>query len=81
MQPIPFYKCLLSAKTNSSTVLVLAALSTPSWLALLTAYALSAAVPARGAVLASSIITYLGIMKLNMAGPGLTNTIKSLWGK
>ena len=37
------------------------------------------AVPARGLVALATGITYFGIMKLNMAGPGLTATIKSLW--
>lgn len=37
--------------------------------------------PVRGAVLGASLMTYLGIMKLNMAGPGLTQTVKTLWAK
>lgn len=37
--------------------------------------------PVRGLVLGCSIITYLGIMKMNMAGPGLTETIRLLWSK
>ena len=34
---------------------------------------------ARGGVLAMSAITWLGIMKLNLFGPGITGTVKSLW--
>ncbi len=26
-------------------------------------------------------VTYMGIMKVNLAGPGLTQTVKSLWQK
>jgi len=36
---------------------------------------------ARGLVLAATIIAAAGILKLNMTGPGLTETIKSLWRK
>lgn len=36
--------------------------------------------PARGLVLAGSLVAYLGIMKVNLGGPGLTRTIKALWG-
>jgi succinate dehydrogenase (ubiquinone) membrane anchor subunit len=35
---------------------------------------------ARGVVLAGSLVAYLGIMKVNLGGPGLTRTIKALWG-
>lgn len=34
---------------------------------------------ARGALLAASIIAAAGLLKLNIEGPGLTETIKSLW--
>jgi succinate dehydrogenase (ubiquinone) membrane anchor subunit len=37
--------------------------------------------PARGALLVASIIAAAGILKLNIEGPGLTQTIKSLWLK
>ncbi|WIA13062.1 hypothetical protein OEZ86_006356 [Tetradesmus obliquus] len=37
--------------------------------------------PVRAAILASSLVTYLGIMKVNLAGPGLTETVKTLWRK
>lgn len=36
--------------------------------------------PARGLVLAGSLVAYLGIMKVNLGGPGLSRTIKALWG-
>jgi succinate dehydrogenase (ubiquinone) membrane anchor subunit len=36
--------------------------------------------PARGLVLAGSLVAYLGIMKVNLGGPGLTRTVKALWG-
>jgi succinate dehydrogenase (ubiquinone) membrane anchor subunit len=36
-------------------------------------------VPVRGVVALMTGVTYLGIMKVNLAGPGLTQTIKSLW--
>jgi len=39
------------------------------------------AAPVRAAILASSLVTYLGIMKVNLAGPGLTETVKTLWRK
>ncbi len=32
-------------------------------------------------VLGMSVVTYLGIMKMNLAGPGLTETVKGLWRK
>lgn len=35
---------------------------------------------ARGVVLAGSLVAYLGIMKVNLGGPGLTRTVKALWG-
>jgi hypothetical protein len=35
---------------------------------------------ARGLVLAGSLVAYLGIMKVNLAGPGITRTVKALWG-
>lgn len=35
--------------------------------------------PVRVAVLGASLITYLGIMKVNLSGPGLTSTVKKLW--
>ncbi|KAF8067355.1 sdh4 [Scenedesmus sp. PABB004] len=38
-------------------------------------------VPARAAILGASLVTYLGIMKVNLAGPGLTETVKRLWRK
>eukprot|EP00879_Flechtneria_rotunda_P002100 GHRR01002280.1.p1 GENE.GHRR01002280.1~~GHRR01002280.1.p1 ORF type:complete len:113 (+),score=27.25 GHRR01002280.1:173-511(+) len=37
--------------------------------------------PVRAAILGASVITYLGIMKVNLAGPGLTETVKTLWRK
>ena len=37
--------------------------------------------PVRGAVLAMSLVTYIGIMKVNLTGPGLTSTIKTFWRK
>uniref|UniRef100_A0A1Q2XCW7 Succinate dehydrogenase [ubiquinone] cytochrome b small subunit n=2 Tax=Chlamydomonas reinhardtii TaxID=3055 RepID=A0A1Q2XCW7_CHLRE len=37
--------------------------------------------PARVGVLGMSVVTYLGIMKMNLAGPGLTETVKGLWRK
>ncbi len=36
---------------------------------------------ARGVVLAATVIAAAGILKLNLQGPGLTETIKSLWNK
>ncbi|GLC34961.1 hypothetical protein PLESTM_000259300 [Pleodorina starrii] len=35
--------------------------------------------PVRVGVLGMSIITYLGIMKMNLSGPGVTETVKGLW--
>jgi succinate dehydrogenase (ubiquinone) membrane anchor subunit len=32
-------------------------------------------------VLAGSVVAYLGIMKVNLSGPGLTETVKALWRK
>jgi succinate dehydrogenase (ubiquinone) membrane anchor subunit len=32
-------------------------------------------------VLGAAVVTYMGLMKLNLAGPGLTQTVKSLWRK
>lgn len=37
--------------------------------------------PVRAAVLGASAIAYLGIMKVNLSGPGLTETVKALWRK
>jgi succinate dehydrogenase (ubiquinone) membrane anchor subunit len=37
--------------------------------------------PVRAAILGASVISYLGIMKVNLAGPGLTETVKTLWRK
>ncbi|KAI8464862.1 MAG: hypothetical protein J3K34DRAFT_438990 [Monoraphidium minutum] len=37
--------------------------------------------PVRVAVLGASVVAYLGIMKLNLSGPGLTETVKTLWRK
>ncbi len=37
--------------------------------------------PARALVLVTTIIAAAGILKLNLEGPGLTETIKSLWRK
>ncbi|KAG2493622.1 hypothetical protein HYH03_008139 [Edaphochlamys debaryana] len=37
--------------------------------------------PARVGVLGMSVITYLGIMKVNLSGPGLTETVRGLWRK
>lgn len=39
----------------------------------------SARNPARIALLAVTIITAAGLLKLNLQGPGLTDSIKSLW--
>ena len=36
---------------------------------------------ARGLLLAASIITAAGLLKLNLQGAGLTETVKSLWRK
>lgn len=36
---------------------------------------------ARALVLATTVIAAAGILKLNLEGPGLTETIKSLWRK
>jgi hypothetical protein len=33
------------------------------------------------AALASSTVMFLGLLKLNLMGPGLTPTIKQLWKK
>jgi succinate dehydrogenase (ubiquinone) membrane anchor subunit len=35
----------------------------------------------RAAVLGASAVAYLGIMKVNLSGPGLTETVKALWRK
>ncbi|PNH06067.1 hypothetical protein TSOC_007601, partial [Tetrabaena socialis] len=37
--------------------------------------------PARVGVLGMSLLTYVGIQKMNMAGPGVTETVKGLWRK
>lgn len=37
--------------------------------------------PVRAGVLGMSVVTYLGIMKMNLGGPGLTETVKGLWRK
>ncbi len=37
--------------------------------------------PARYATLASSAVIFLGLLKLNTIGPGLTETVKDLWRK
>mmetsp|Transcript_40373 Transcript_40373/g.89655 ORF Transcript_40373/g.89655 Transcript_40373/m.89655 type:complete len:119 (+) Transcript_40373:47-403(+) len=37
--------------------------------------------PARAAVLGCSLVTYLGLMKLNLAGPGITRTVTGLWSR
>lgn len=37
--------------------------------------------PARYGLLGTSLITYLGLMKLNLAGPGITDMVRSLWRK
>lgn len=39
------------------------------------------AAPARGFILGCTAITYLGLMKVNLTGPGLTQTVKMLWSK
>ena len=36
---------------------------------------------ARGALVVLTAITVLGLLKLNLSGPGLTESIKSLWRK
>jgi succinate dehydrogenase (ubiquinone) membrane anchor subunit len=33
----------------------------------------------RAAVLGASVVAYMGIMKVNLTGPGLTETVKALW--
>ena len=38
-------------------------------------------VPARVGVLGMSTIMFLGLMKLNIMGPGLSSSIKQLWQK
>jgi succinate dehydrogenase (ubiquinone) membrane anchor subunit len=35
----------------------------------------------RAAVLGASVIAYMGIMKVNLTGPGLTETVRALWRK
>lgn len=35
--------------------------------------------PARAALLAATVIAAAGLLKLNIEGPGLTDSIKSLW--
>ncbi|CAM9849684.1 unnamed protein product [Sphacelaria rigidula] len=37
--------------------------------------------PARGAMLAATVIATLGLLKLNVAGAGLTETLKATWKK
>lgn len=37
------------------------------------------AVPVRYGLLGASGITALGLLKLNLFGPGLTDTVRSLW--
>ena len=32
-------------------------------------------------MLGASAVAYLGIMKVNLSGPGLTETVKTLWRK
>lgn len=36
---------------------------------------------ARGLVLAATVIATAGLLKLNLSGPGFTETVKSLWRK
>jgi succinate dehydrogenase (ubiquinone) membrane anchor subunit len=36
---------------------------------------------ARAGVLGASIITFAGLIKLNIKGPGITETVKSVWKK
>jgi succinate dehydrogenase (ubiquinone) membrane anchor subunit len=36
---------------------------------------------ARGGLLGVTIITTAGLLKLNISGPGMTETVKSLWRK
>lgn len=33
----------------------------------------------RGAILMTTVVSTLGLLKLNLAGPGLTETVKGLW--
>lgn len=35
--------------------------------------------PARAALLAATVIAAAGLLKLNIEGPGLTDSVKSLW--
>jgi succinate dehydrogenase (ubiquinone) membrane anchor subunit len=37
--------------------------------------------PARAALLAVTVVAAAGLLKLNLTGPGLTKSIKSLWVK
>lgn len=39
----------------------------------------AARVPTRYGLMGASAITWLGLMKLNFTGPGITETIRSLW--
>tara|TARA_A100001035_G_scaffold237617_1_gene201944 strand:+ start:341 stop:568 length:228 start_codon:yes stop_codon:yes gene_type:complete len=36
---------------------------------------------ARAALIGTTFVTALGLARLNIAGPGITTTVKSLWGK
>lgn len=37
--------------------------------------------PARYGILGMSAITFLGLAKVNLFGPGITGTVKGLWQK
>lgn len=36
---------------------------------------------ARGALMVCTVVTVIGLLKLNLSGPGLTESIKGLWRK
>ena len=39
----------------------------------------AALAPARGALMGVTALSILGLVKLNLEGPGVTGTLKSLW--
>jgi succinate dehydrogenase (ubiquinone) membrane anchor subunit len=41
----------------------------------------SPAAPVRAGLLGVSAITFIGLIKLNLAGAGVTQTVKGLWHK
>lgn len=58
----------LTAVSRQSTSVILEAVS-----------GATCAVPVRYGLLGASGITALGLLKLNLFGPGLTDTVRSLW--